>query len=269
MSDYWYGLYLKSTIERTRLEFVKAFEDREYILEQEYDEINEDTLSRFGSQNYYSDTHILLFLTQINQSWVQVLGLEEVIYFPVKPLSISTLIDKIACDAFLCGFNSTYFWWYEYYESGKIIDRYSSDPFDDFSNRYWLDEADPRSVYNREIGIKNNNKFPDQIYDEFKGNPQKLSPIIRKDSSADAIENLFLDTHPESAVSSLSKMIDLPLFGKFTSEMLSTLLYDWIESGIEITNPPEILIPIIENKTAVLIFQKPKGDYYDIDGFIE
>ena len=64
MFEYWYGLYLKSTIKRTRLEFVKAFEEREYILEQEYDEINEDALFIYGSQKYYWETHILLFLTQ-------------------------------------------------------------------------------------------------------------------------------------------------------------------------------------------------------------
>jgi hypothetical protein len=269
MSDYWYGLYLKSTIERTRLEFVQAFEDREYILEQEYNAINEDTLSKFGSQQYYWETHILLVLTQINHNWVQILGLENIIYFPVKPLSISTLIDKIACDAFLCGYNSSYFWWYEYYEEDKIIDRFNSHPFDDFLDRYWLDEADPRSIYNREIGNKTNSDFPKHVYDDFKGNPQKLNPIIREDSSAGAIEKLFVEIRPDSAVWRLSKIIDLPLIGKFTSEMLLSLIYHWIESGGGIDNPPEILTPIIENKTSMLAFQKPEGDYYDFGRIIE
>jgi len=224
MKEYWASLYLNANIKNSMvgIEGLFSVEGYKKIL------VIEDIKLLTGNILQEPNKFIIYLIPSI-KNWIEVVGLEEVIYFQNPAISISDTILKMGCDAFFSGYNESITWWYEYYQKGKIIDRFNSNPTEDFLNRYWLDKNDPRSEYLRSVPKYGDHGFPDYVLVKFHGEFSKITPIINND--VETINNKNLKTiRPENAIKKLGNLVKFPNFGQFNSEDLSNFYFEKSES---------------------------------------
>ena len=201
MSEFWCGLYLKTNLRDSTSAF------RRYIRKNNFEIIleMEDIQTVITHGNYDTLTSFNLFFLQYEQEWIYVTDIGNTAASP-KPFYLSAIIGELGCDAFYCGYNDTYYWWYDYYQKGKLVDRFSSDPWEEIYTRYWLDINDPRkNFYEQPDSVK------EAILSQFNGDYSKIKPLLKPDTTEEDINKRFNERWPERSFPRLSKYFIFPL----------------------------------------------------------
>jgi hypothetical protein len=122
------------------------------------------------------------------------------------------------CDAFECGFLDSLSWWYAYYENGRIIDRFDSNPVDTFASGIGniFGFEDPRHIFCKCAGYHDHyvTSLPAQVMTQYQGHPEKLAPIIRNGDITE-LRNILQEKWPRGAIKRLSQIMILPYIGEF------------------------------------------------------
>ncbi len=262
MSDRWSGVYLKENKENVESALTRLAESRGYtlLLRKEsvgYPLAEESELKEIFKKGLSKNIDVV-FLLKAHSLWTRMIGFEQVDTVHPRLFFNSELVVMLGCDAFECGFINTLSWWYVYYEQGKVIDRFDTEPIETIVHPLYdqpLDPNDLRTIFFKCMGIKEwqYTPLPSEILAHYQGNPERLAPILI-DGNHQILEGILEEETPEKAIARLGEASELPYIGQYLSiDLFSSL------SNRLVTPDPETL-EITRQGMTLLVLQHPKMD---------
>jgi hypothetical protein len=266
MADRWSGLYLRARKSDVESTFLRIASNRGYRILNRINEIDYPLFLNIETNGIgkpkIGDNVDIVFFVPVNNSWVRVIGFEQVDTVHPRLIFNSELVIALCCDAFECGFLEDVSWWYIYYENGMVIDRFDSNPIETITQPHYdqpLDPSDPRTIYYLCNGIKEWQyvDIPDEVISQFVGKPEKLESILDR-GNVESLKNIMNVESPEEAISQFGAISTLQYINEYLAlGLLSVLTNTLVEPEKEVSE-------LLQRGISLAILEHPKNVYGDI-----
>ena len=264
MSDGWSGLYLKAKRADIESTLLRLTQNRGYQLLSYIERVD------YPQSFYPNVTRVrrsidVAFFVPVDTDWIRMIGFELANTVHPRAFFGSELVVALGCDAFDCGFLEDTSWWYVYYQNGKVVDRFDSDPIETITQPLYdqpLDPNDPRLIYYLCNNIINWQyaELPDQVLNQFIGRPELLEPILLP-GKIDEVSKLFEISSSQEGIKWLKSISTLPFINEYLAfELLSAL-------SNTLREPDEYIEELLSRGLSAMVLQHPKILYGESDTY--
>jgi hypothetical protein len=258
----WSGTYLRSPIEAVATSLLRLSQSRNFVLLANLRQVSQENISHNSFTQLFGPggRHEFIALLELDNGWTRLVGLELVNSSYPRLFFGSELITNLGCDAFECGYYDRQGWWYSYYEEGRVVDRFHSNP-DEPLELYAADIQDPndlRTVYIKCLRYSFNNtapvftseiSLPTAITRKLVGHPEILAPIARNGDTSN-IPEILLEEDVEIAVERLARQLSLPYLGEIQIE-------DIVQAHPYHPSYP-LILTLIKRGLTLIVLEHPK-----------
>jgi hypothetical protein len=258
----WNGIYLKSSVGVVASSLLRLAKTRHFRVETHIPRVAPSDFGNISLSKFIGPggKYEVIALLDLGFGWTRLIGLELVNTSYPRMFFTSELIERLGCDAFVCGYYDRQGWWYCYYEDGRIIDQFHSDPNAPME-LYATDLYDPNDLrttflkclrYSDDYTAPKSSTevvFPSVVTDNYVGHPDLLAPIARNNNTTDITEILD-ERDVEVAVERMSRYLSLPYMGELRiAEIAQADPYHTSFSSI---------LELIRLGLAVIVLEHPK-----------
>lgn len=257
MSDGWSGLYLKAKRSDIESTLLRLTQNRGYQLLSYVERV--DYPQSFYPKDINRRSIDIVFFVPVATDWIRMIGFEQGDTVHPRAFFNSELVVALGCDAFECGFLEDVSWWYVYYQGGKALDRFDSDPIETITQTHYdqpLDPNDPRAIYylcNNVIKWQYS-ELPDQVLNQFIGRPEILEPILLP-GKINEVNHSLEKYSPEEGINWLKSICSLPFLNEYLAFELRFSLQNTLRK------PDEYIEELLSRGLSAMVLQHPKTLY--------